>query len=264
MPRKHRSRKSNINNENKLVSNDSSKSLNTNSNLEENKDYPSLVIKQTETKTLLKINNAVSNSSFDELIKIYKNTQYHTSNKKDLDYLANIRKLVNFYISNYQYAIPCFRCAKSDKEDNEYKSGLSELIDYKPVSERKVLINNIVVKMIQNCIDSSTHNLEIHNVPLFMLDINPYLGVGVTENKFSFAPITVNFIHDFFKAAGPINMLMQASDNTYYIWYADDNTAISVYNYLNDKGCNIDGTLLSFKLRVRDTTNVAWSKPIKI
>lgn len=58
-------------------------------------------------------------------------------------------------------------------------------------------------------------------------------------------------------------MMMQASDNTYFIWYESDETAIAVYNYLNEKGCKIDNNELKFKLRVRESCKIAWSKPIK-
>ncbi len=262
MPGKHRNR-----NRNKNIKNSANaENININSSIE----FPVLnetVIKESindnKNSVLLKINNTVSNTSFNELMIVYKNTQYHTSNKRDMEYLTNIRKLINFYVSNFQYGIPCFRCAKNNTEDDEIKNTLTKLMNHLPISERKALIDNNVNMMIQNCIDSSSHNLEIHNVPLFMLDVNPIPGIGITENKLSFTPINSYILHEFFKSAGPINMMMQASDNTYFIWYESDETAIAVYNYLNEKGCKIDNNELKFKLRVRESSKIAWSKPIK-
>ena len=77
-------------------------------------------------------------------------------------------------------------------------------------------------------------------------------------------PVNVNVIHDFFKQAGDINMLMQADDNTYFIWYKDDDVALAVYNYMSSRGCYSDNVKLELKLRLKKTALVNWSKPLKI
>jgi hypothetical protein len=261
---------SKISNNNESTSINTEQSINTehsinteqiDSNTELNDNIPNqqnnsniLYIQNEDNRTSIYIKtNKVSITSFDELMKVYKNTVYHTSKKKDLEFLTNLRKIVNFYISYAQFGIPCFQCAKSNEDDINFKNKLVKLNVHTPITERKILINEIVLSMIKNCIDFSSHNLEIHNVPLF-----------VSNQQGGFNPVNVNVIHDFFKQAGDINMLMQADDNTYFIWYKDDDVALAVYNYMSSRGCYSDNVKLELKLRLKKTALVNWSKPLKI
>lgn len=192
--------------------------------------------------------NPESNQLIDTIMEIYKYSPYHNTKTKDILYLLNIKALISLYFAYKFENIPCYNpCSESDIP--KYLEEINNLKDLRPVSEKKKRLNDIIHLFVQNCLNSCKHNFEISNVP-----------VGIINNDGSITPSTPMYIRDYFETAGTILHVLQASLDTFFIWYLDDKVAKNVYNRLTTTTGYINGQELKVKYYDRNLEQKSWSK----
>ncbi len=189
-----------------------------------------------------------SNELIDSIMEIYKYTPYHNTKTKDTLYLLNIKALISLYFSYKFDNIPCYNPCTED-EKVKYLNELNNLKDLRPVSEKKKRINDIIHLFVQNCLNSCKHNFEISNIP-----------VGIINDDGSITPSTPMFIKNYFEGAGTISHVLQASLDTFFIWYLDDKVAKNVYNHLTVTKGYINGQEVKVKYIEKNLEKKSWSK----